>query len=75
MRPEVRLVEAHTIKLDADFRYLVVLDNRAVTKEDGAALGRALKSIGMNHGVVFMVNGDPATAVKIVEDKGDVSAT
>jgi hypothetical protein len=62
------LVEVPTFKLDPEAKYLIVIDSRAFTAEDAFKLTKYLKKMGMNNAVAMMVDGDPATAVRVIED-------
>jgi hypothetical protein len=63
----IEVVTAEATALDPDKKYLILLDNAAVSKEQGYQLKHELESMGINHTVGMLVDGDPATAVQIVE--------
>lgn len=63
----IEVVTAEAVALDPDKKYLILLDNGAVSKEQGRQLTQSLADMGINHTVGMLVDGDPATSVQIVE--------
>lgn len=68
MAEQIKVEIAEAIKLDPGKRYMILLDHRTITKATAADLVEALKQIGVEHTVTLVVNGDPSTAVKVIED-------
>lgn len=68
MGKQIKVEIAQAIKLDPEKNYLIALDRTAVSRRDAAELLEALRKEGITASVALMVNGDPKTAVKVIEE-------
>lgn len=64
---KVELVQGTVYQLDPEKRYIIAFDNRAIPKGEVTALQDALKVIGLKHSVGVIVNGNPNSAIKVIE--------
>lgn len=65
----IEVVTARGVELDPSKRYLIILDSSALAPEEAQYLLSEMHKQGMNHAVAMMVDGDPTTAVQIVESQ------
>ncbi len=63
----VKIVNAHTFKIDPTSKYILAIDRSAITMDDVMKLGKKLKEMGVPDAVAIMTNGDPTKLVKIIE--------
>lgn len=64
---QIELVRAEILELDPAKKYLILLDGAAVSKREASDLVHGLRTIGVNHAVGMVVDGDPVTSVQLVE--------
>lgn len=63
---KVKVIEVETIKLDPNANYLVVLDDRSMTKDTAYNLQTAIDRMG-SRAVVFMSKGNPHETIAIYQ--------
>lgn len=66
MSKQIEIVKGTAFELDPDKKYLICIDRSSITINDAQKLMESLKIA--DGSVALMTNGDPNTAVKIVEE-------
>lgn len=69
MDKKIQIIKAKTFVLKPENKYLICLDTNAVRAEDAEELLQSLKIVGINAGVVLMINGDPNKVIKVIKDE------
>lgn len=65
---EAKIVIVNAIELKPGKKYLICIDRNMVDNENAYILMEKLKAAGMGWAVGLMTDGDPTTAVKIIEE-------
>lgn len=63
----VEVVLAHAIEFKPGKKYLIVIDNAALSKSETADVLAALKDMGVDAATAIVTDGDPLTSVQVIE--------
>lgn len=68
-KDEHRIIITHATELKPGAKYLIAIDRASISQEDAELLLKALKGMGIENALLLMTDGDPNTAVKVIEQE------